>query len=184
MARVSRNVLLKGLEGVLGDDLIVKRDKAGRTLICMKPRFKEDRVFSEAQKTQQGRFRRAMAYAKDAVKREAVYEDLARGTAKTAYNVAISDWFNGPEVVEVDLSGYGVGVGQVIRARVVDDVRVVRVAVEVWDEAGVLVETGEMVEEGGDWFGFVGVVECPVGGKMVVKGVDLPGHEGVLMVNF
>ena len=33
MARVKKNVVMKGLSGSLGDQVVIKRDKAGRTIV-------------------------------------------------------------------------------------------------------------------------------------------------------
>jgi hypothetical protein len=59
---------LRKFGGALGDQIVFKRDKAGRTIVSKKPKFWPERVFSRAQKAQQGRFREAMAYAKDAAR--------------------------------------------------------------------------------------------------------------------
>ncbi len=108
MARASKNVVVEGLRGTLGNQIVFKRDKAGRTIVSKKPEFGPDRVFSEAQKAQQGRFREAMACAKDAARREGIYVALAEGMPRTSYNVAVRDCFN-PPVVEVGTSGYAGG---------------------------------------------------------------------------
>ncbi|MCP4538810.1 MAG: hypothetical protein GY832_16880 [Chloroflexi bacterium] len=179
MARVSKNLVLQGLRGALGDQIVFKRDKAGRTIVCKKPEFGPDRVFSKAQKAQQGRFREAMAYAKDAARAEPIYAELAEGTPRTAYNVAVRDWFNPPVVETVDASGYSGQAGEVIRARVVDDVRVTRVEVVVVGAEGEVVEEGEMRREQGGWYGFVTGEVCAAGeARVVVRGWDLAGHFG------
>jgi hypothetical protein len=49
MATVRRNIVLEGLGGLLGNQLIFKRDKAGRTIVSIKPRFDENREFTAAQ---------------------------------------------------------------------------------------------------------------------------------------
>ena len=51
---------------MLGDQLVFKKDKAGRTVISYKPNFDENRMFSPAQQTQQEAFREAIAYGKSA----------------------------------------------------------------------------------------------------------------------
>ena len=134
MARVNNNVVVDGLLGTLGNQIVFKRDKAGRTIVSKKPEFGPDRVFSEAQKAQQGRFREAMAYAKEVARREPVYAELAEGTPRTAYNVAVSDWFNPPVVEEVDASGYTGQAGEVIRARVAQERSQPAEALEHFDE--------------------------------------------------
>ncbi len=144
MATVRRNMVIEGIGGMLGNQLIFKRDKAGRTIISIKPRFDENREFTPAHLTQQERFQEAAAYAKDVAQTEPVYAEKAAGTAKSAYNVAIADWFHSPEVDEIDLSDYTGQAGQVIRAKVADDVQVTQVSVVIATEAGVVVEQGQM----------------------------------------
>ena len=100
MARVRRNVVIEGLAGMLAEQLVFKRDKAGRTIVSIKPRFDEDREFTPAQLAQQEKFQEDAAYAKDAAHTEAIYAEEVEGTAKSAYNVAIADWFHPPEVDE------------------------------------------------------------------------------------
>jgi len=40
---------MQGLSGKLGDQLIIKAAKGGRTIVSAKPAFNGERVFSEAQ---------------------------------------------------------------------------------------------------------------------------------------
>lgn len=179
MAKVRRNVLLEGLSGMLADQLVFKQDKAGRTIVSIKPRFDEDREFTESQQAQQSRFQEAAAYAKDAAKTEPGYAEKAEGTAKSAYNVAVADWFHTPEVGDVDLSGYTGEVGEVIRAKVTDDVQVTQVSIVIATGDDVVVEQGQMTPEQGVWYTYTTTADCPAGeAKVVVTGLDLPGHEG------
>ena len=102
MAIVKGNLAIEGLSGLLGDQLIFKRDRAGRTIVSRKPNF-ENRVFSEDQKKHQSKFQEAAAYGKAAAKTEPIYAELAAGTTKSAYNVAVGDWFKPPEVGKIDV---------------------------------------------------------------------------------
>ena len=124
---------------MLAEQLVFKQDKAGRTIVSIKPRFDEDREFTPAQLAQQERFQEAAAYAKDAAQTEAIYAEEAEGTAKSAYNVAMADWFHPPEVDEIDLTDYTGEVGETIRAKVADDVQVEVVSVVITTDADVLV---------------------------------------------
>ena len=179
MATVRRNIVIEGLGGMLGDQLILKRDKAGRTIISIKPRFDENREFTPAQLAQQEKFQEATAYAKDAAQTEAVYAEEAEGTAKSAYNVAVADWFHPPEVREIDLSGYTGEVGEVIRAKVADNVQVEAVSVMITSDTDVLVEQGQMTHEQGLWYTYTTTADCPAGpARVIVAGTDLPGHIG------
>jgi len=56
---------MQGLTGMIGDQILVRTDKAGRTIVSNKPEFNENRVFTEAQQNHQEAFREASAYARD-----------------------------------------------------------------------------------------------------------------------
>ncbi len=179
MAKVRRNIVMEGSSGVLGDQIVLKLDKAGRTILSIKPRLDPNRPFTEAQLAQQDRFREATAYAKEAAEREAVYAEKAEGTAKSAYNVAVADWFHSPEVREIDLSGYTGEPGETVRARVSDDVQVTQVSIVIAAQDGAVVEQGEMSLEQGQWYTYTTTADCPPGAATVlVTGLDLPGHAG------
>ena len=96
MAKVRENIVMQGLSGTLGNQLVIKLDKAGRTIVSAKPHFNGDREFSPAQLMQQQAFREAAAYAK-MVKGEELYIIKANGGPKSSYNVALADWFNRPQ---------------------------------------------------------------------------------------
>jgi hypothetical protein len=178
MATVRQNLVIEGLSGLLGDQLVFKRDRAGRTIVSRKPNF-ENRVFSESQKRHQSRFQEAAAYAKTAAKTEPIYAKLAAGTIKSAYNVAVADWFNPPEVSEIDVRGYTGRAGETIRAKVTDDVRVERVDVVIAVDGDVVVEQGQMTHKQGLWYTYTTTADCPAGPtRVIVTGLDLPGHEG------
>jgi hypothetical protein len=117
MAKVGKNIIITGLSGSLGDQLVIKMGKGGQTVISTSPKFPEGREFTAAQTAQQQRFSEAAAYAKDAAKQEPLYAEKAAGTAHSAYNVALADFLHAPEILEVDVSGYTGQVGQTIRAR-------------------------------------------------------------------
>lgn len=185
MAKVHKNVMVRGLKGKFGEQMVLKTDKAGRTIVCNKPVFAEDRVFTPAQQAQQERFRAARAYAKQAKGLE-IYQAKAAGTPQTPSNVAMTDWFHRPEIVEIDLSSWMGQRGQVIRVRAVDDVMVKKVEVVILDETGEIREKGEGVrEEGdretgvrgeGDWWAYCTTTPATKGSKVLVRAEDLPGH--------
>ena len=110
MAKVRNSVVIRGVSGSFGEQLVIKIDKAGRTIVSKKPEFDENRVFTPAQLAHQEAFREARAYAQDA-KAEAVYVAKAEGTPMSPANVALADWFHAPEVKEIDLSAWTGGSG-------------------------------------------------------------------------
>ena len=167
MAKVRDNLILEGLSGSLGKHLMLRRLRDGRTILCVKPDF-SNRKFSDGQLSHQQRFQEAAAYARKAAKDEPLYAELAAGTMKSAYNVALSDWFHPPVIRTVERTG------NTIRIQASDDVRVTRVWVMVLNGEQTL-EQGEAVPVpvGGDWW----EVAVQAGGdRLIVKAQDLPGN--------
>ena len=100
MAKASKNAIVQGLSGSIGD-MVFRQMSDGSTRVSRKPDFSR-RVFSQGQKDHQSRFRKQQTYAREAAKTQPIYAELARGTAKSAYNVALSDWFNPPVIQHIE----------------------------------------------------------------------------------
>ena len=175
MARVRKNLAMQGLTGKLGDQFVIRIDKAGRTIVGTKPTFSEGRQFSDAQVTHHEEFREAVAYAKSAKDLD-IYVQKAAGTPQNAYNVAVADWFNKPQIKELDVTGWNGGPGQTIRVRAMDDVQVAQVNVVITDNAGTVQEQGQAVQADGLWWNYTTTGTAPEGPRMVVTARDLPGH--------
>jgi hypothetical protein len=175
MAKVRNNIVIKGLSGSLGDQLVIKQDKAGRTIVAMKPEFDPNRTFSEAQKAVHESFREATAYAKT-VKTEAAYVSKAEGTPQSPYNMAVADWFHAPEILDVDATAWHGAVGQVIRVKAMDDVQVTQVNVVITDNAGAVLEQGQAVRADGLWWQYTTTATAADNPRIVATARDLPGH--------
>ena len=175
MAKVVDNIFIMGLSGSLGGQLIVKTYKNGRTVICKKPAFKKDRAFSQAQLAHQQAFREASAYAR-LMQAEEIYIVKAKRETKSAYNLALSDWFNPPQILEVDLSGWSNGSGGAIRVKAQDDVRVQGVKVSITDENGTILEAGQAQEVGALWWEYRPSQAAAMNMSVTVSVKDLPGH--------
>lgn len=128
MAKVKKNVVIRGLQGKLGG-LVFREMPDGSTRVSGTPDFSK-RKFSEAQRAHQARVREASAYAKDASKREPIYAEIAAGTVYSPYNIALSDWFHSPVIHEV------VRKDGLVQIRASDNVKVASVEVSVLDESG------------------------------------------------
>ena len=165
MAKVRSNVLARGLSGKFGNQVVFRLMKDGRTVVADIPDF-SNRVLSLEQKAHHERFKQAAAYARTASKSEPLYAELAAGTAKNAYNVALGDWFN-PSVIEhVEIAD------GVIRIVAHDDVRVVGVRVMVLDGEGKVLEKGEAVLLDGDQWEYAPTAT----GKVLVEASDMAGN--------
>jgi hypothetical protein len=175
MAKVRNNIIIQGLSGSLGDQLVIKQDKAGRTIVGVAPSFDPNRTFTEAQTEQHDKFRNASIYAKGA-KGEEVYAEKAEGTPLNPYNVAMADWFHAPEILELDVAAWHGEVGQVIRIQAVDDVKVTQVNVVITDSAGAVLEQGAAVQAEGAWWTYTTTATAGNASKVVVTARDLPGN--------
>ena len=134
MAKASKNAIVLGLSGSIGD-MVFRQMPDGSTRVSRKPDFSR-RVFSQGQKDHQSRFQQAAAYAREAAKTQPIYAELARGTAKSAYNVALSDWFNPPVIHHIERKS------GLIRVAASDNVLVTEVQVRIVDGEGNVLERG------------------------------------------
>jgi len=183
MAQVRNNIIIKGLSGSIGNQLVFKQDKAGRTIVGAPPSIDPDRTYSEAELERQEVFRDATVYAKGA-KGEAVYIEKAEGTPMSAYNVAIADWFHGPEIREIDIENWSGAVGEVIRIQVVDNVKVAKVNVVISNSEGAVLEQGVAVPAEGAWLTYTTTATAQNGAQLVVTAEDLPGNVTDMSVVF
>lgn len=171
MAKVVSNQVVQGVSGGLGRDLMLRRLRDGRTILCVKPDFSR-RKLSEGQQAHYQRFREGAAYARDAAKTEPVYAEIAAGTMKTAYNIALADWFHPPVIHKVEMAE-----GRV-RVFASDNVRVAHVRVAIADGEGKVREQGEAVGpvSASGWWEYAAGRLPGVGEKVVVEARDLAGN--------
>ena len=175
MAKVRNNMLVRGLSGAVGEQFVIRKDKAGRTIISNIPTFDEKRQFSEAQLAQQEAFREASAYAQTAKDQE-VYVAKADGTPMHPRNVAMADWLHEPQIKDIDLSGWNGQAGQIIRIEAVDDVQIKQVTVVITDETGTVLEQGAAVKTDDLWWTYTTTQAASGSPKVIVSAEDLPGH--------
>ena len=179
MAHVKSNIVTEGFSGKLGNR-IVFRQRGGKTIVAVKP-TPTDREPSEAQKNQHRKFREGSRYAKQAIQdptMRTAYEQRAKD-GQTAYNVAMADYLNLPDITELDLAGYTGGRGQQVVIQATDDHLVADVQVAIYSQAGTLVEQGaaELADNGTDWvYTTQKANQQPSGSKLVVRASDLPGN--------
>ena len=164
MPKVVNNPALEGIRGKMGD-LVFRLMPNGETWVSRTYDFSK-RKFSRAQKSHQSRFQQAAAYAKNAAKVHPIYAQLAKGTVKSPYNWALSDWFKPPVIHQVE------GAKGRIRIRATDNVLVTKVQVTILDAGGKVIETGEAKKGEGDWWERVSNAK----GKLVIEAWDLAGN--------
>ena len=169
MAKVVKKANVLGLSGSIGN-LVFRQMPDGSMRVSAKPDFSK-RVFSREQKDHQKRFKQAVAYAREAAKTQPIYAELAKGTTKNAYNIALSDWFNPPVIHSIQRKK------GCIRVMASDNVMVTEVRVRIMDAEGNVLEEGQAEQ--------VGPVRGPerweylpnVEGSIEVTVRDLAGNE-------
>ena len=179
MAISAKNIVLHGASGKLGYQIVI-RQRGGKTILSQAPGERQGEP-TEAQKQQQALFQQAVVYGKaemaDPVEKEA-YQEKAVGM-KSAFNVAVADFFHAPDVDEIDLTAYTGAVGDIIRVRATDDFKVVQVHIAVYNGDGTLVEQGDAVQQANeiDWL-YTATAENSnlEGDKIVVRVSDKPGN--------
>jgi len=165
MPKAKLNSILTSLSGTLGKSLVIRQMRDGSFIVSAKPDF-SNRKFSKGQLIHQSRFQEAAAYARNAAKTQPIYTQLAAGTTKTAYNIALSDWFNPPVIHTIKQYKSGM-----IRIEATDNVLVTKVIVTVLDAKERVLEKGEAMPIKGFWE-YIPAAH----GKVIAEAHDLAGN--------
>lgn len=179
MAHVKNNIVTEGLSGKLGN-AIVFRQWGGKTVVAVKPTYQQ-REPTEAQQAHHQKFRQGTRYARQAIQDpnlKAAYQQRARG-GQTAFNMAVADFMNLPDITEMDLGVYTGAKGHAITITAEDDHLVADVQVAIYDRTGNLLEQGpaELHDNGIDWIYTTQKANGqPKGTRLVVQVSDLPGN--------
>ncbi len=177
MAKIEGNLIIHGLSGMLGKQVVVRRMKNGQYVLAAKP-VHRSREATDAQRLQREKFRRAVLYAKGA-KGRAEYREAAELRCVSAFNVAVADFLHPPVIRKIDISGYKGAIGETIRITADDDVKVKSVGVMIVNDDGTPVEKGTAIpgtENSSEW---LYSTKCAVGlssVKIVVDVVNLAGR--------
>jgi hypothetical protein len=166
MAKVKPNIILQGISGTIDKHLVFREMKDGTIILSAKPDFSR-RVFSKDQLTHQSHFQEAAAYARYAAKTNPIYAELAKGTTKNAYNLAVSDWFNPPVIHSLKLQSDRI----LIEAS--DKVLVAQVTVTIVDAQGKILEQGQAVLMKSPWWEYVPKQT----GRVIVEAFDPAGNK-------
>ncbi|MFT4092667.1 MAG: hypothetical protein QM640_03420 [Niabella sp.] len=178
MAESKNNVVMHGASGKV--DLIVFSQRHGKTVISKAPAHSV--THTPAQDAVRQKFQQAVIYARaaiaDAAKKQA-YKAAAQ-PGQSAYNVALADFFNAPDIQEIDVSGYTGNIGDQIKIAVTDNFKVAGVAVSVHNGDGTPVEAGNAVQDadGLHWIYTATAANASLtGDKITVTATDAPQNE-------
>jgi hypothetical protein len=183
MAKSRNNVITHGLSGLIGD-LLVFRQRAGKTIVSDRPKVRVDNPNPDQLEVRE-RFIKAAKYAKAAIS-DLTKKDLYQAAAKagqSAYNVAFADYQKAPEIeANPNYSGYSGQIGYQIEATVYDNFMVAAVKVEIRDASNALIEQGEAVQQDdvSKWI-YETTVANPAyaTSSIIIKAYDMPENETI-----
>lgn len=179
MAIVKSNIVMEGLSGKLGDQIIFSQ-RGGKTVVAVKA-VQPEGVPTEGQVRQRRKFGQANRYAKQAMQNaplKEAYEHRAKN-GQNAFNVAMADYLNEPIIGDLEVGTYTGVKDSPISITVTDDYLVAGVEVVLYATNGNVLEQGdaELDENGVDWVYTTqknnGALK---GSKLVVRASDLPGN--------
>lgn len=177
MAKVKNNIVMHGLSGMLGKQVVVRRQKNGEYVLSAAPHHTEHEP-TDVEKAHRERFRQAILYAKGA-KDTPEYQQVAGSRNQSTFNVAVADFMHPPEIQDVDLSAYKGAAGEAISITAVDDVMVKRVGVLIATDDGTFVEKGPAVRSSSNpnqWL-YTTTAAAPTSSlTIVVDAADLAGQ--------
>jgi hypothetical protein len=179
MAESKKNDVTLGMSGKFGE-MFVFRQKDGKTIASRAPGPRTGEPTADQQAVR-GKFQLAVIYGKTVMANELLKHDYKSRAepGQTAYNVAIADYFQAPDIVEVDLSQYTGQIGQQIRIRVTDDFEVTSVAVTIHNQDGTLQEEGDaaMTPNKLDWIYTANSTNASLSGdKITIMATDTPAN--------
>jgi hypothetical protein len=175
MAQNEENLLLRGTSGTIAK-MITYRQRAGKTIISKK-RGKSSVPPTDTQRNVQDRFKKAVAWAKGAIKDPAV-KAMYRAKAalgQSAFNVATVDAYNPPQVESIQTANYHGAVGDTILVKATDDFAVTGLTVSIASAAGDLIESGNAVMQINetDWlYTATNANAAPAGSKITATAKD------------
>ena len=183
MGESKNNLATEGLSGQVGNLVFRRRKADGKVFVSRQPAAFEGDPTS-AQKAVQSKFQQAIIYGKAATADPATKALYANKTTagQSAFNVAVADFFNAPNIQEIDVSAYTGQVGSVIRVRATDDFNVADVSVHIANVDGSLVEEGAALLQpnGVDWiYTATQQNDSLAGDKITVMVTDIPRNTTV-----
>ncbi len=181
MAKVIDNILLGGLQGSIGKQIVIKI-RNGKPYVAKHPRKRTGEIPTEKQTVAREHFARAQRFASFANKNvdlKAFYLPYVQ-SGQTVLNVAYRDAFYPPVIHEVDVRYYTGRPGQPIIVTATDNFLVVTVHVKIHNSEGSLIEEGpaKRSEDLDEWVYTTSMHNGSVVGTYVMAvAKDLAGNE-------
>ncbi|WP_295118095.1 hypothetical protein [uncultured Chitinophaga sp.] len=188
------NAITHGASGKFGD-ICVFYQRNGKTCIGVVP-SKRPGPCKPAQQKARDRFSAANIYAGEVLANPAMKEMYykRRTAGANVQNMAVKDYFHGPEIMQVDASGYTGNPGGAIVVMAKDNVMVHAVTISIYDQADNLLETGPAIVldrgktskcKSSIWqYIAAATVESALVCRIVVTALDMPGNSVVEEYDF
>ena len=179
MAKSAKNIAIEGFSGMIANLVFRTRKADGKVFISHRPSGHK-KPLPAGQKKTMLRFQEAVIYGKvtlaDPTKKAAYAKKALPG--QTAYNVAIADYLNAPDIEEVDLSNFTGKPGSKIIIKATDDFEVIKVCVHIADGNGIVIEEGDAVKDTEDNWIYTAVTDNDSisGDKITITAYDNPGN--------
>lgn len=173
MAIIQDSVLMQCINGTINKEVTIYQ-RGGKTIMAKK-RSASKKKPTQNQLEARYKMRVAAAYAMSILAdpdMKAYYQSKA-GPGQNAYNMAIRDAYNSPEIQSLTLEA------DTVVVRTTDEFRVDSIQVEVLDANGETIERGQatMGWNGMKWT--YKVAQLPKTGRIRITAVDLPGNETI-----
>ena len=191
MPTLNKNNILRGLSGMLGDQVVfVNEPNGGRQYIRNKPKYNKKKRTLAQKELLRHFYNGAVNYWRNAVKPrpESVlaYKDAAP-PGLNAYNMAIKDYLTPPVIHKISLKKGARGKTPVIQTEATDIFRVTRVHVAITKPDNTFLEFGDAVQIPGKniWNYTCHVIKNPIPEIIVKVAVyDFPQHSAEMTQTF
>lgn len=153
MANVYRNIFIRNLTEILGEESAKCRTRSGKILRAASFKFDDRREEVETNGIHPDALHKAAIYTYFA-RRQDLYACKAAGQNAAAYSITLRGWFGMPKVVAINTDGWTGKPGETIYIKARDNARVAGVSVVIRDAEGKVLETGEAVpsKTGSAWW--------------------------------
>lgn len=177
MILTGNNIINYGPSGMF-DNQIVFRQRYGKIIGCKAPKKRPGKGTPNQQKARQ-RMTEANIYARKVKLMpgwSAFYEErLYNG--RCVQHLAVSDYFHPPIIHHINTGSYRGRRGGLITVNATDNFKVKQVIVTVYNELGLVVESGDAVQIfGSDNWEYTAITKCNGVCRIEVKAMDLPGN--------
>jgi hypothetical protein len=186
MARVYSSIVILGSNGLVGGHLTDRKAHVERSILSSKPLLDDYRKAKEARQIHEVVMRESTTYANFAQTQD-VYITKAKRLGVTPYSLALVDWFEAPRVLEINVDSWTGKIGQTIRVKARDNVRVAHVSIVIRDVHENVLEMGEATqsEPGSAWWNYTtrSMVKMTPFPMLEAIAYDLPGNSTSFVIS-